>query len=256
MRNMAPLVRQEKFGRPDGGHRTAFNGKQVVQVSGTAIVILIVVIVVLIVAAAVAAAAQQRRRLQQRFGPEYDRAVGAHDSRIKAEAELTQRQRRVRQLDLRPLSEQARDQYAARWTDLQEQFVDAPQDAVAGSQELLSAVMSERGYPTEDHEQMIADLSVEHAATLGRYRAAEEISQQAVAGSASTEDLRQAMIHYRALFRELLGGAGDDATGSDDAASSTAPGGVQASDTMPDGQAAGTDDDAAAADVPLPRRRS
>ena len=172
--------------------------------TGIIVVIVVAVIVVGVIAFGVMAVFR-RRRLQQRFGPEYDRAVGAHDSRIKAEAELTQRQRRVRQLDLRPLSEQARDQYAARWTDLQEQFVDAPADAVSGAQLLVVAVMTERGYPVEQDDQVLADLSVGHSGTLDRYRAAEEISGKATAGAASTEDLRQAMVHYHALFADLLG---------------------------------------------------
>lgn len=237
--------------------------------SGTAIVILIVVILVLVAVAAVAAAGQRRRRLQRRFGPEYDRAVGEHQNRLKAEAELTQREKRVRQLELRPLSEQARDRYATQWTGLQEQFVDSPQEAVAASQVLVAAVMSDRGYPTQDHEQMVADLSVDHASTLARYRAAEEISQQAVAGMASTEELRQAMIHYRALFRELLDAASDGAdqaeTRDDLSAHDATPAHPEAEpsdligadrDATAD-PAAGTGDTAAAdTGVPVQRRRS
>lgn len=185
-------------------HRTSYR-KQVIIVS-TGIILVIVVAIIVIAAVVIGVmAAARRRRLQQRFGPEYDRLVGEHDSKLKAESELAERQRRVRELDIRPLTPSARATYADQWATLQERFVDAPGEAVAASQVLVVAVMSERGYPTEDHDQVLADLSVEHAQTLSRYRAAEEISASAAAGTASTEDLRQAMIHYRALFRELLG---------------------------------------------------
>jgi hypothetical protein len=177
--------------------------------STTAIVVIVVVIVVVAALAVGLTAAQRRRRLRQRFGPEYDRAVGEHDSRLKAEAELTQRERRVRDLHLQPLSESARTSYAQQWEGLQEQFVDAPADAVAASQILVTAVLKERGYPTDDRDQVLADLSVDHAGTLQRYREAEQLSDTAGAGRASTEDMRLAMIHYRALFRELLGEPAD-----------------------------------------------
>jgi len=163
-------------------------------------------VVIIVIALAIGVAATvRRRRLQQQFGPEYDRLASEHDSKRKAEAELAQRQRRVRKLDIRPLSPESQARYSARWMSLQERFVDDPEDAVAQSQILVAEVMRERGYPTEHRDQVAADLSVEHAKTIGNFRAAEEISQKATAGTASTEDLRQAMIHYRALFRDLLG---------------------------------------------------
>jgi hypothetical protein len=174
-------------------------------------IIVAIVVAVVVVAALVIGvmAASRRRRLQQRFGPEYDRLVGERDSKRKAEAELTERERRVHDLDIRPLTDSARASYTQRWATLQEQFVDTPADAAAASQVLVAAVMNERGYPTDNRDQVLADLSVEHAKTLDHYRAAEEISESAAAGTASTEDLRQAMIHYRALFRELLGESAD-----------------------------------------------
>jgi len=186
----------------------------VIIVSTWTIVVIVVAIIVIAAVVIGLMAAARRRRLQQRFGPEYDRLVGETDSKLKAESELSERQRRVRELDIRPLTPSARATYADRWSTLQERFVDAPGEAVAASQVLVVAVMSERGYPAEDHDQVLADLSVEHAQTLGRYRAAEEISASAAAGTASTEDLRQAMIHYRALFRELLGEPADEGTGA------------------------------------------
>ena len=131
---------------------------------------------------------------------------------MKAEAELSRRERRVSELNIRPLEPAAQARYAAEWATIQEQFVDAPQGAVGQAQDLVVAVMNERGYPTEHRDQVLADLSVEHAAFLDHYRAASDISQSATAGTASTEDLRQAMIHYRALFQELLGQSAGTAT--------------------------------------------
>jgi len=165
----------------------------------------------------------RRRRLQQRFGPEYDRLVGERDSRREAEAELTQRERRVQDLDIQPLTDVARAGYAGRWTSIQEQFVDAPADAVSGARFLVADVMTERGYPAEQHDQdqVLADLSVEHPDTLDRYRAAEEISGKAAAGTASTEDLRQAMVYYHALFADLLGEPEDQGSRAATAASTS-----------------------------------
>jgi hypothetical protein len=187
--------------------------------------IVAIVIVVIVVAAVLfmLTAANRRRRLRERFGPEYDRAVTERGSRREAEAELSEREKHVRELDIRPLSPTARNQYQSEWTAVQEQFVDAPQAAVTGAQTLVSAVMEDRGYPTQPYDQTLADLSVEHASTLDHFRAAHDISQNAAAGTASTEDLRQAMIHYRALFAELLG----EPVGQ--------PGGPGVSTTQPDG---------------------
>jgi len=170
-----------------------------------AIVAVIIVVIVVAAVLVVMVAVNRRHRLQERFGPEYDRAVTEHGSRREAEAELAERERHVRKLDIRPLSQVARTQYRSEWTAVQEQFVDAPQAAVTGAQTLVLAVMKDRGYPTQPYDQTLADLSVEHASTLDHFRAAHDISQNAAAGAASTEDLRQAMIHYRALFAELLG---------------------------------------------------
>ncbi|HEY6785729.1 MAG TPA: hypothetical protein VI365_00300 [Trebonia sp.] len=172
----------------------------------TGIIVGIVVAVIVIGAVVFGVmAVSRRRRLQQRFGPEYGRLVGERGSRRKAEAEMTGRERRAGDLDIQPLTDVAQASYAGQWTTIQERFVDAPADAVSGAQILVAAVMTERGYPVEHHDQVLADLSVEHSETLDRYRAAEEISGKAAAGTASTEDLRQAMVHYRALFAELLG---------------------------------------------------
>jgi FtsZ-interacting cell division protein ZipA len=167
--------------------------------------IIVVVAIVVVAALAVVAMMTRRRRLQEQFGPEYDRAVTEQNGRLRAEAELTSRQRRVRKFDIRPLDEAARARYEAGWMQIQEHFVDSPETAVAEAHELLITVMTDRGYPTDDDEQVLADLSVEHGQTVGHFRAAQEISRSSAAGQAATEDLRQAFIHYRALFADLLG---------------------------------------------------
>jgi hypothetical protein len=200
--------------------------------------IVAIVIVVIVVAAVLfmLTTANRRRRLRERFGPEYDRAVTERGSRREAEAELSEREKHVRELDIRPLSPTARNQYQSEWTAVQEQFVDAPQAAVTGAQTLVSAVMKDRGYPTQPYDQTLADLSVEHASTLDHFRAAHDISQNAAAGTATTEDLRQAMIHYRALFAELLGEPTSnlDARAGQDGVPATEPGaGVAADQSAP-----------------------
>jgi glycine/D-amino acid oxidase-like deaminating enzyme len=149
--------------------------------------------------------AMRRRQLRQRFGPEYDRVAGEMRSHRRADAALAERERRVQSLDIHPLDETTRVKYAAEWTAIQERFVDQPEEAVTQAGMLVTSVMKDRGYPTEGHDQIVADLSVEHAGTLDHYRAAHQISMQAQEGTAGTENLRLAMLHYRALFSDLLG---------------------------------------------------
>jgi hypothetical protein len=208
--------------------------------STVTIAVIVAAVVVVAVLALGVTAVRRRRRLRQRFGPEYDRLVGEHDSKLKAESEMTGRERRVDGLDIQPLTETARARYALQWAGIQEQFVDTPADAVASSQLLVVTVMTELGYPAEDPDQVLADLSVEHAATLGHYRAAEQTSRNAAAGTASTEDLRRAMIDYRALFRDLVGEPAGAENGSPatDPAPLTGAGDRHASDTQPDMTAA------------------
>jgi len=212
--------------------------------------IIAIIVVILIVAALLVglSVVRRRRRLRDRFGPEYDRAVSEHGRR-EGEAELAERERRVRHLDIKPLSPTARAQYASEWTAVQEQFVDAPQAAVTGAQTLVTAVMKDRGYPTEAFDQTVADLSVEHAATLDHYRAAHDISQRAGSGTASTEELRQAMIHYRALFTELLGQPGNSARDAQAAAAPYRAGQPDAGQPA-NGQAAAASDTAAPETAP------
>ncbi|EWM67916.1 secreted protein [Micromonospora sp. M42] len=149
--------------------------------------------------------ASRRRALRERFGPEYDRVVAEQDSRGAAERELRERERRHAELELTPLSPESRARYAAAWEELQVRFVDSPAETVGEADELVSRLIAERGYPTGDFSDQIAHLSVEHARTLTHYRDAHEIRQRNERGEAGTEDLRQALVHYRALFADLLG---------------------------------------------------
>jgi hypothetical protein len=148
--------------------------------------------------------ARRRQRLQERFGPEYDRTVADAPSRREAETELDAREKRREELAIRPLEPQSRDRYASLWQNTQATFVDDPAAAVAEADSLIQEVMRERGYPVEDFEQRAADLSVDHPNVISNYRAAHGISIANESGKASTEDLRTAMVHYRALFQELL----------------------------------------------------
>jgi hypothetical protein len=173
----------------------------------TSLIIVLVILAVVVIAAATVAG--RRSRLRHQFGPEYDRAIAEHHGALRAEAELTGRHRRVRKLDIRPLSQDARQRYSADWSAIQERFVDAPRAAVMQANSLVASVMTERGYPNADDEQAIADLSVDHAQTVGHFRAARQItgqlSDEGAYGEDDTEALRQALIHYRALFADLLG---------------------------------------------------
>lgn len=200
---------------------------------------IIVVIVIIVAVAAFSVTAARRRRLRERFGPEYDRMVAEQQSQRKAEAELAGRERRVRELDIRPLTPAARTEYAAQWTSIQEHFVDRPDAAVAQAQQLVTAVLHDRGYPTEGYDQILADLSVQHARTLEHYRAAHTISEAAAGGSASTEDLRQAMIHYRALFDDLLADQAQATPDGAPGAAATAHNGTRPGPGAFDGEPAG-----------------
>jgi len=176
------------------------------------VLIAIAVIVVLAVVVWQALARRRTGRLQQQFGPEYERTLGNADSKRDAEAELQAREERRQQFEIRPLSQVARDRYLQNWKRVQTQFVDDPRSAVAGADSLLRSVMAERGYPVEDFDQRAADLSVDHPQVVENYRHGHRLAQASADGSDSTEDLRQAMRHYRALFDELVEPAADQPT--------------------------------------------
>ncbi|MFI1989874.1 hypothetical protein [Actinoplanes sp. NPDC020271] len=173
--------------------------------SPTAIIVLIVVILLALAAIAFGAQAVRRRRLQRTFGPEYDRVVADTGNRTEAERELLERTKRHAQLELKPLTAESRAKYSAAWEEVQIRFVDSPKEAVETADELVTRLIADRGYPTGDYDDRLANLSVEHAATLEHYRNAHEISLRSKNDEAGTEDLRQALVHYRALFADLLG---------------------------------------------------
>lgn len=146
---------------------------------------------------------QRSQKLRSQYATEYDRAVGELGRR-RGETELLNRQARVRQLDIRPLSPTERDRFSADWRRVQEQFVDDPEGAVARGDQLVDEVMRARGYPIADFERQVADLSVDHPRVVENYRMARMIAVKQKRGSASTEELRQAMVLYRDLFEDLL----------------------------------------------------
>jgi hypothetical protein len=147
---------------------------------------------------------RRRQRLQQRFGPEYDRTVRELGNARRAEAVLDARTRRVERLRIQPLSAADAARFAEAWRQLQNRFVDEPQPAVAEADRVVGEVMTARGYPLGDFDQRAADISVGHPQVVVHYRAAREIARRQGRGEASTEELRQALVHYRALFEDLL----------------------------------------------------
>lgn len=167
------------------------------------IVTVVAVIVIALIAVAVWTTVR-RRQLQNRFGPEYERLVAEQPNRSAAEHELRAREQRHADLDLQPLGDDDRRRYLQEWTSVQATFVENPAAAVTAADGLITRVMADRGYPTDDFENRVQTLSVDHARTLDHYRRAHEISSLNGRGEASTEQLRQAVVHYRALATDLL----------------------------------------------------
>ncbi len=172
--------------------------------STTQTVILILVVLVVLCAAAVVVYMARRAALRRRFGPEYDRAVADSEGRTTAEKELRARERRHAQLETRPLDDATRAGFAERWRAVQSQFVLDPAAAVVAGDDLVTQLAVARGYPTTDYEDQLSYLSVEHARTLGHYRDAHDIYLRGQRNEASTEELRQALVHYRELVADLL----------------------------------------------------
>jgi hypothetical protein len=175
-------------------------------ISPTQMAIVIALAVAVVAGITILLLIRKRRteRLRTRFGPEYARAVQESGGRRQGEAGLQQREKRVEGLAIRRLAPNDREVYIASWRKIQEQFVDDPKSSVTQADQLLGDVMSARGYSVSDFEQRSADISVDHPLVVDNYRAAHEIAVRA-RGQANTEDLRQAMIHYRTFFDELVG---------------------------------------------------
>jgi hypothetical protein len=168
--------------------------------------ILIVIAAALVAGVAVWLLASRKRteRLQDHFGPEYNRVASSAESKREAEAELARREERREELDIRPLPEASRARYVGEWQAIQAEFVDEPSRAVARADGLLQRVMAERGYPVEKFDQRAADLSVDHPKVVENYREGHSLATKDHEDGSETEDLRQAMRHYRALFQELV----------------------------------------------------
>lgn len=175
--------------------------------SGGTIIAIVAAVVVVAIVVAVAVVAQQRRRSQQlrgRFGPEYGREIERTGDRREAESRLTRREEQRAELDIRPLEAGARERYAQEWRQVQARFVDEPGQAVRDSDRLVAEVMRERGYPVDDFDRRASDVSVDHPDVAENYRSAHAIARRNERGESSTEELRQATVHYRSLFEQLL----------------------------------------------------
>jgi hypothetical protein len=168
------------------------------------IIIAVLVVVVLALGGLLYFQRHRSDQLRSRFGPEYDRAVKESGGKSKAEAKLTEREKRVKSLSIHPLEPSDRARFTRSWQTVQAEFVDDPEGSIGHADSLLAEVMSARGYPVSDFEQISADISVDHPNVVQNYRAAHEIALRHERGQANTEDLRQAMIHYRSLFEELV----------------------------------------------------
>ena len=147
---------------------------------------------------------KQSLKLQERFGPEYDRTVKELGSRTKGESELKAREKRVERLEILPLAPSEAARFSDAWQALQGRFVDNPKGVVVQAEQLVRELMEKRGYPMGDFERRAGDISVDHPDVVANYRAAQAIAVREQRGSADTEELRKAVVHYRALFDELL----------------------------------------------------
>jgi hypothetical protein len=179
--------------------------------SGLAVIVVVVVAVIAIALAGFAVARIRRRRagLKDQFGPEYDRTVQDNDSRRKGERELHERTARHEKLEIVPLSANEIERYRVEWRMVQERFVDAPAESVAMAHALLTAAMSDHGYPTGDQDERAALLSVDNADVVDQYRQGAAIERQwRETDGVDTEDLRQAMQHYRAVFGRVVAASG------------------------------------------------
>jgi|SRR5579862_9552336 len=170
----------------------------------TWILIAVVIVALLAIAAWFVYQRTQSRKLQERFGPEYDRTVDRLGSQTKAEAELRAREKRVEKFNIVPLARAEATRLSQSWNALQQRFVDDPKGAVVQADALVRELMQKRGFPMGDFERRAADISVDHPTVVENYRAAQTIAERAARNEVDTEELRSAVIHYRAIFDELL----------------------------------------------------
>src|SRR5213082_3491604 len=170
----------------------------------TAFIILAVVVAGIAVGAFLFVRRRRSENLRKQFGPEYKRAVDQYGDQRKAEAALAEREKRVRKLEIRGLTADEQNKFSDNWKKAQAHFVDAPSPAVSEADGLVKELMLARRYPIGEFEQRAADVSVDHPDVVYNYRNAHEIAERNKSGKATTEDLRQAMVHYRSLFEELL----------------------------------------------------
>jgi hypothetical protein len=168
------------------------------------IAIMVIIAVVVVLAVIVALRQQRTRRLRDRFGPEYERTLERAGQRRAGEAELAEREEHREHLRIVELEPSARTRYTEAWQATQAKFVDGPKAATREADQLITSVMQDRGYPVEDFEQRSADISVDHPHVVENYRSAHAASQANESGRAGTDELRQALVHYRSLFAELL----------------------------------------------------
>jgi hypothetical protein len=166
--------------------------------------IVIITAVVLVAVVWYVMSTRRSERLRERFGPEYERTARNMGDVRKAEAALEARERRVRGLKIRPLTADDSARYNSEWRDIQRRFVDDPVGATAQADRLVGEVMLARGYPVVDFEQRVEDISVDHPHVVTHYRAARDLVRRHNRGEATTEDLRQAFVHFRALFVDML----------------------------------------------------
>jgi hypothetical protein len=169
------------------------------------IVIALIVVGVIVIALALIVGIQQarRRQLRERFGPEYERRIEDHGDRRAAERELADLARQRDRLDIQPLAPEVRDRYLAAWNQVQSQFVDRPQAALESAEVLVTQVMRDRGYPTDDFDSQADLVAVDHPEVVNHYRGAHAV-QLRTDEDVNTEDQRLAFVHYRDLFAELL----------------------------------------------------
>lgn len=197
--------------------------------STTQILVLLIVLLVVVVIVVGALAAKRRKRsaeLRRSFGPEYDRTLENSGKRREAERELVDRKQRHDQLQIRPLSEASRARYLTAWDGVQSRFIDSPVLALSEADALVTQMLGERGFPTDDPRQAADMLSVEHAGVLDDFRAGHDIEQANSTDRANTEQVRQGMLHFRSVFSELI----DDGSAGPGQPQGHQPGGYAAGD--------------------------